>query len=147
MLNQWKPLFGWAHTQNDPWYQDMNYRKEIWPYILWTQMWCLLDDVIKWKHFPCYWPFVRGIHRSPVNSPHKGQWSGALMFSLICAWRNNWAHNQDASDLRRHHAHYDITVMDFLQQRPQVVTISNGFHIYKSVLLYAVMAMGHHLFS
>ena len=31
------------------------------------------DDVIKWKHFPRSWPFVRGIHRSPVNSPHKGQ--------------------------------------------------------------------------
>ena len=31
------------------------------------------DDVIKWKHFPRYWPFVRGIHRSPVNSAHKGQ--------------------------------------------------------------------------
>ena len=43
----------------------------------------LHDDVIKWKHFPRYWPFVRGIHRSPVNSPHKGQWRGALMFSLI----------------------------------------------------------------
>ena len=28
------------------------------------------DDVIKWKHFPRYLPFVRGIHRSPVNSPH-----------------------------------------------------------------------------
>ena len=42
------------------------------------------DDVIKWNHFPRYWPFVRGIHRSPVNSPHKGQWHGALMFSLIC---------------------------------------------------------------
>ena len=27
------------------------------------------DDVIKWKHFPRYWPFVRGIHWSPVNSP------------------------------------------------------------------------------
>ena len=38
------------------------------------------DDVIKWKHFPRYWPFVRRIHRSPVNSPHKGQWRGALMF-------------------------------------------------------------------
>ena len=24
---------------------------------------CSHDDVIKWKHFPCYWPFVRGIHR------------------------------------------------------------------------------------
>ena len=35
------------------------------------------DDVIKWKHFPRYWPFVRGIHRSPVNSPHKGQWRRA----------------------------------------------------------------------
>ena len=35
------------------------------------------DDVIKWKHFPRYWPFVRGIHRSPVDSPHKGQWRGA----------------------------------------------------------------------
>ena len=29
----------------------------------------LHDDVMKWKHFPRYWPFVRGIHRSPVNSP------------------------------------------------------------------------------
>ena len=48
------------------------------------------DDVIKWKHFPRYWPFVRGIHRWPVNSPHKGQWRGAMMFSLICAWRNDW---------------------------------------------------------
>ena len=41
------------------------------------------EDVIKWKHFPRYWPFVRGIHRSPVIPPHKGR--GALMFSLICA--------------------------------------------------------------
>ena len=46
---------------------------------------CWHDDVIKWKHFPHYWPFVRGIHRSPVNSLHKGQWREALMFSLICA--------------------------------------------------------------
>ena len=41
------------------------------------------DDVIKWKHFPCYWHYVRGVYRSPVNSPHKGQWRGALIFSLI----------------------------------------------------------------
>ena len=37
------------------------------------------DDVIKWKHFLRYWPFVRGIYRSLVNSPHRGQWRGALM--------------------------------------------------------------------
>ena len=43
------------------------------------------DDVIECKHFPRYCPFVRGIHRSSVNSPHKGQWRGAVMFSLISA--------------------------------------------------------------
>ena len=69
------------------------------------------DDVIKWKHFPRYWPFVRGIHGSPVNSPHKGQWHGALMFSLICARINAWVNNREAGDLRRHHAHYDVIVM------------------------------------
>ena len=69
------------------------------------------DDVIKWKHFPRCWPFVRGIHRSPVNSPHKGQWRRALMFSLICALVNGWVNNRAAGDLRRIHAHYDVTVM------------------------------------
>ena len=69
------------------------------------------DDVIKWKHFPRYWPFVRGIHRSPVNSPHKGQWRGALMFSLICVWINGWVINREAGDLSRYRAHYDVTVM------------------------------------
>ena len=29
------------------------------------------DDIIKWKHFPSYWPFAWWIHRSPVNSPSK----------------------------------------------------------------------------
>ena len=69
------------------------------------------DDVIKWKHFPRYWPFVRGIHRSPVNSPHKGPWRGALKFSLICAWINDWVNNRGAGALRRHRAHYDVTVI------------------------------------
>ena len=47
------------------------------------------------------------------NSPaiHKGQWCGVLMFSLICASTNDWVNNRDAGDLRRHHAHYNVTVM------------------------------------
>ena len=69
------------------------------------------DDVIKWKHLPRYWPFVRGIHRSPVNSPPKGQWRGALMFSLICVWINGWVHSREAGDLRRYGAHHHVTVM------------------------------------
>ena len=69
------------------------------------------DDAIKWKLFPRHWPFVRGIHRSPVNSPHKGQSRGALMFSLICARINDWVNNREAGDLRRHRGHYDVSVM------------------------------------
>ena len=71
------------------------------------------DDVIKWKHFPRYWPFVRGIHQSLVNSPHKGQWRGAFMFSLICAWINLWVNNHEAGDLRCYRAHYDVIVMQW----------------------------------
>ena len=67
------------------------------------------DDVIKWKHLPRYWPVVRGIHRSPVNSTHKGQWRGTLMVSLIYAWINDWVNNREAGDLR---PHYDVTVME-----------------------------------
>ena len=73
--------------------------------------WDTHDDVIKWKHFPRYWHFVRGIHRPPVNSPHKGQWRGALMFSLICAWMSGWENNREAGYLRRNRAYYDVTVM------------------------------------
>ena len=60
----------------------------------------------------------RWIHRSPVNSPHKGQWHGALMFSLICAWLNLWVNNREAGDLRRNRAHYDVTVMNFSRSHP-----------------------------
>ena len=69
------------------------------------------NDVIKWKHFPPYWPFMRGIHRSPVNSPQRGQWHGASMFSLICAWINGWVNNRESGDLRRHRANYDVTAI------------------------------------
>ena len=48
------------------------------------------NDAIKWKHFPRYWSFMRGIHRPPMNSPHKGLWSGAFMLFF---------------DLRRHRGH------------------------------------------
>ena len=33
------------------------------------------------------------------------------MFSLVCAWINDWVNNGEGGDLRRHRAHYDVTVM------------------------------------
>ena len=46
-----------------------------------------------------------------TGSPHKGQWRGAMLLSLICAWINGWVKNRQAGDLRRHCAHYDVIVM------------------------------------
>ena len=69
------------------------------------------DEVIKRKHFPRYWRFARGIHQSPADSHHKGQWRRSLMASLIFAWTNAWASNRDAGDLRRRRTSYDVTVM------------------------------------
>ena len=77
----------------------------------WNNDFNIHDDFIKWKHFACYWPFVRGIHRSLVYCPHKGRWRGALMFCLICTWTNGWVSSRDASDLRGHRMHYGVTVM------------------------------------
>ena len=73
---------------------------------------------------PHYWPFVRGIHRSPVKSLHKGQWRGALMFSLICARINGWVNNRETGDLRRHRAHCDVIVMSYIVQ--------NFFHNFRT---------------
>ena len=71
----------------------------------WSQTsWVNHDDDIKWNYFPRYWSFVSGIHRSP----HKGQWRGALIFSLICLnhllskqWRRRWFETLSSS-LWRH---------------------------------------------
>ena len=69
-----------------------------------------------WHHqtetFSSLLAICAGIHRSPVNSPHKGQWRGALMFSLICVEINGSENNREAGDLRRHLAHSDISVMN-----------------------------------
>ena len=83
------------------------------------------DDVIKWKHFPHYWPIVQGIHRSPVNSPHKGQWRGPLVFLWSAPWINGWVNIREAGDLRRHHAHYDVIVMSWRQWPPRSGSLWN----------------------
>ena len=67
------------------------------------------DYVIKWKHFPRFWPFACGKFTGQ-NTPHKSQWLGAFLFSLICAWTNGWVNNRDAGDLRHYRTHYDVNV-------------------------------------
>ena len=98
ILMRWAPVGGWCHRLTSCVFMLVNFGNQH-------------DDVIKWKHFPRYWPFVRGIHRSTVNSPHKGQWRWALMFSFMCARINSWLNIREAGDLRRYRRHYDVIVM------------------------------------
>ena len=94
------------------------------------------DDVIKWKRFPRYWPFVRGILRSPVNFPHKGQWRGALMFSFICARINGWVNNREVGDLRLQRAHFDVIVTSPQQNYPSMIYLTmsvNGIPVPQAV--------------
>ena len=61
---------------------------------------------------------------SPVNSPHKGQWRGALVFSLICAWIHVLVNSREAVDLRRHRAHFDVFVMQPSSHRTSNVKLA-----------------------
>ena len=69
------------------------------------------DDVIKWKHFPCYWALCGG--NPPVIGGFSSQRPATRRFDIffICAWTKGGANKRDASDLKRHGAHYDVTVM------------------------------------
>ena len=67
----------------------------------------------------------------PVNSPHKGQWRGALMFYFICVWINDWANNREACDLRHHRGHYDVNVMSGVARGGKVMNASTYlFHMF-----------------
>ena len=70
---------------------------------------CCHDDVIKWKHFPRYWPGPRRIPRTKASDAELR--CGASMCSLICVWINGWENNRETGDLRRYRAHYDVTLM------------------------------------
>ena len=100
---QWMIYDSWATT----WILSLS--RDIWSIFLsgYSLSW--------WRHqmetFPRYWTFVRGIHQSPATSPHKGQWRGALVLSLICAWTNSWVNDRDTGDLWRHRAYYDVIVI------------------------------------
>ena len=89
--------------------------------ILVLALWRLLVFRAWWRHqmetFSALLALCAENSPVPMNSPHKGQWRGALMFSLIYAWINDWVNNREAGDLRRQRGHCDVIVMFFFWQR------------------------------
>ena len=88
------------------------------------------------------WPFMRGIHWSPVNSPHRGQWRRPLMFSLICAWTNGWVNNRYTGDLRRHRDHYDVIAI-IPQNEPRIYWVLLAHHEPWLRYMYQLIALEH----
>ena len=104
---------------------------------------CLFTKVTWWRHqmetFPRHWPFVQGIHRSPVISLHTDQWRGTLMFSLRLTqqlskqWRSRWFKTPSRA-LWRHCNHLppwlravpEAGAICILPQSEQVSTFSAG---------------------
>ena len=90
-----------------------------------TYGWTLIQST-RWRHqmetFSALLAICAGNSPVPVNSPHKGQWRGTLMFSLFYARINGWANTGEAGNLRRHHTHYDVIVM--------IVHVCAWFYIY-----------------
>ena len=90
-----------------------------WQSFTWTSTHSLsfLFTLPWWRHqmetFSASLAICAGNSPVPVNSPHKGQWRGALIFSLICVWINDWVNNREAGDLRRYRGHYDVIVMTY----------------------------------
>ena len=102
-----------------------------------------------WRHqmetFSALLVLCAGNSPVPVNSPHKGQWRGALMFSLICAWINDWVNNREAGDLRRYRGNYDVNAT-----RPwhtMVALVTNQWIVllwlYPMQTLWRILRLGH----
>ena len=99
----------------------------------------VIGNYVCWRHkvemFSTSLALREGIHhRSPVDSPHKGQWLRALMPSLVRVWTNNWAENRGTGDLRRYCDHYDVTVTVIRTQNAYIILWVHCIWLYVFVL-------------
>ena len=74
----------------------------------------LHNDVIKWKHFPHYWPFIEECTSHWWIPLTKVSDESFLIFSLMCTWINNWVNSSEAGDLRHYCAHHEVIVMSLI---------------------------------
>ena len=90
--------------KRDGWYTSVKSEKNG------TQTLLHYDNVIKWKHFPHYWPFVRVFHRSPMNSPNKGRWCffDLRLYKRLRKQFRWWFETSSRSLWRRYYDNYII---------------------------------------
>ena len=131
---------------------DEAVRNASWLMFIVQRVPCRKASVAWWRHqketFSASLAFVWGIHRSLVNSTHKGQWCGALMFSLTWAWINGRVNNSEYYDgktadtqPRKYEnngkGRYSCLVVDI--NHTTQVSIFPIFHIYRGFVILKVL--------
>ena len=81
-----------------------------------------VDDFRRQETFPCYWSFVRGIHRRPVNSSHKGP-----VMRKISPVDVSWSSSSSWYRCYRHYHHSHI----ILYQHTNWVGLWHRLYTYK----------------
>ena len=69
------------------------------------------DDVIKWKHFSCYWPLCREFIGNRWIPLPKASDTELWCFLWSARWINGWVNNRQSGYLRSNRAHFDVIVM------------------------------------
>ena len=110
-------------TNTSPWYAcDFCIHK----------MSALRYDIIPWKFFLHFWYFMRRIHRSQRDSPHKGSAIRSSDTVRLSVWRNNqssdrwskWSHSEHS---RAYYVlHYGDVIMGAIGSHITSLTIGNS---------------------
>ena len=97
---------------------------------------CRHDDVIKWKHFPGFWPFVKGIHCSMMH-PYPQKDNDARLWCFFCCEPVEIPVIRNAMVvMRRHRNILEI----FLIQRHSVATANDNSVLMHLIIWYNIFA-------
>ena len=126
-MNYWMHLLLWGNTNGD---MDKNCRSQATD-VIWSRSWCKnifsvsdfsepywhQEASTRWRHqmetFSALLALCAGKSLVTGEFPSQRSVTRAFMFSMIGAWINGWVHKREAGYLRRHRAHYDVTLMAF----------------------------------
>ena len=104
-------------------------------YLTWSHL-CSQYSPTWWRHqmetFSALLAICAG--NSPVTGEIPTQRPVTRRFDIFLTWINSWVNNREAGNLRRHRAHYDVTVMKLLTQSAPTVPVKKWLVAYHNTI-------------